>query len=70
MKPFYRDSLFNLRRVLELVLQATIRASHQFPTQAAPELRKKKENFTPDSIDGKSGAGALHAVEAMLSKTV
>jgi hypothetical protein len=54
MKPFYRDSLFNLRRVLELVLKETIRSSHQYPKQAAPELRKKKEGASRDSIEGKS----------------
>ena len=39
MKPFYRDSLIDLRRVLYLLLQRSLKAWSNYPALPAPELR-------------------------------
>ena len=46
MKPFYRDSLLDLRRVLYLVLQRVLRTSPFYPSIPAPELRKSEKPKT------------------------
>ena len=54
MKPFYRDSLINLRRAAQLVLQRTMRASHFYPSQPAPELRIKNKISESKTSHGKN----------------
>mmetsp|Transcript_10090 Transcript_10090/g.9786 ORF Transcript_10090/g.9786 Transcript_10090/m.9786 type:complete len:373 (+) Transcript_10090:150-1268(+) len=39
MKPLYRDSLFELRRVIYLILNRTLQKSPQYPMDPAAELR-------------------------------
>lgn len=45
MKPFYRDSLQELRAAIYSVFQRAVRMSSFYPTQPAPELRIEQNEF-------------------------
>ena len=44
IKPFYRDSLVAIRRVIYLIMQHTLRSSQSFPLQPSHELQPHDEH--------------------------